>query len=121
MRQIAAEVRRRAPRARLIFVDYVAVLPPTGHCAVAPLADADADTARAIDARLRQITAQVARESGAGLLEASVVTREHHACAADPWINGFAKPDPAAPVAFYHPRLAGMTAVAEALDRMLTR
>jgi lysophospholipase L1-like esterase len=31
--QIAGEVRRRAPQARLVFVDYTTVLPPTGTCA----------------------------------------------------------------------------------------
>jgi hypothetical protein len=102
-------------------VEYQAVLPPTGHCVAAPLSDADADIVRAMDIRLRAITADVARDSGAGLLRASAVTRDHHVCAAEPWMNGYSKPDPAAPKAFYHPTLAGMTAVAEALDRMLPR
>lgn len=119
MQRIAAEVRRRSPRARLVFVDYVTVLPPSGGCARTPLADSDAEVARGIDARLRRITAEVARDSGADLLRASEITREHHACAADPWINGFARPDPAAPQAFYHPTRMGMTAVADALDRLL--
>jgi lysophospholipase L1-like esterase len=117
--QIAGEVRRRAPRARLVFVDYVSVLPSSGGCERTPLATADAAAARAIDARLRQITGEVAKASGADLMKASEVTRDHHACAADPWIHGYSRPDPAAPVAFYHPTLAGMTAVAEALDRLL--
>jgi lysophospholipase L1-like esterase len=121
LQRIAVQVHRRSPQARLVFVDYVTVLPPAGGCALTPLPEADAETARAIDARLRQITATVARGNGAQLLEASRVTRAHHACAAEPWINGYAKPDAAAPQAFYHPKLAGMTAVAEALDQALGR
>jgi len=119
LRLIAEQVRRRAPNAQLVFVDYVTVLPLAGHCAAVPLPDADADLARAIDLRLRQITAQVARDAGARLLQAGDLTREHHACATDPWINGYVRPDPASTVVGFHPRLAGMTAVADALDRLL--
>jgi len=121
MRSIAREVHRRSPDARLVFVDYVTVLPPMGHCDAAPMSDADADQARNLDARLRQITAQVALENGAELLDASAVTRGHDACAPDPWINGFARPDSPVPVVGFHPRLAGMRAVADALDLLLAR
>ena len=120
MARIATEVHRRSPAARLVFVDYVTVLPPTGQCAVAPLSDADADSARALDLRLRQITAAAARDGGAELLAAGALTRDHHACAAEPWINGLFGPDPRVPVVGFHPRREGMTAVAEALDRLLS-
>ena len=119
MRSIAKEVHRRSPDARLVFVDYVTVLPPMGHCDAAPMSDADADQARSVDARLRQITAQVALENGAELLDASAVTHGHDACAPDPWINGFPRPDSPVLVVGFHPRLAGMKAVAHALDRLL--
>ncbi len=119
MARISAEVHRRSPAARLVFVDYVTVLPPTGQCAVAPLSDADADSARALDLRLRQITAAAARDGGAELLAAGALTRDHHACAAEPWINGLFGPDPRVPVVGFHPRLEGMTAVAAALDGLL--
>jgi len=122
MSMIATEVKRRSPLAQLVFVDYVTVLPSTGSCAIAPLADVDASLARMIDSRLRAITARTAGDHGALLLEASRLTREHHACAADPWVHGFPAPDPAAvPVPAYHPKLAGMTAIAEALDALLPR
>ena len=75
----------------------------------------------ATDARLRRLTAAVALENGATLLRAGDLTRDHHVCAADPWMNGYAKPDLAHPVAVYHPVKAGMTAVADALDRLLGR
>lgn len=121
LQQIAAEVRRRSPQARLIFVDYATVLPASGRCAAMPLSDEDADLSRAIDLRLRRLTAAVALENGAGLLRAGEVTRDHHVCAAEPWMNGYVKADPAHPVAVYHPVKAGMTAVADALDRLLGR
>lgn len=121
MRRIATEVHRRSPDARLIFVDYVTVLPPEGHCDAVPMSDADADQARTLDARLRQLTEQAALDNGAELLDASAVTRGHDACAPDPWINGFVRPDSPVPVVGFHPRLAGMTAIADALDRLLAQ
>jgi hypothetical protein len=86
-----------------------------------PLSDEDAALSRAIDARLRRLTAAVALENGAALLRAGDLTRDHHVCAPEPWMNGYVKPDPAHPVAVYHPVRAGMTAVADGLDRLLGR
>lgn len=119
MREIAAQVRRRAPGARLVFVDYLAVLPPQGTCAATPLTPDQADASRAIARRLAEITARAAKSSGADLVTASAQSIGHDACAREPWMNGY--PRPGAPVdgLFYHPNLAGMTAVADALDRML--
>jgi lysophospholipase L1-like esterase len=119
LRLIVSRVRARSPQARLVFVDYATILPPGTPCSRAPMSDADAGVARRLAARLAQITADVARESGADLLAASKLTRDHHACAADPWMNGMAAPGPDAPAAPFHPKLAGMTAVADALDRLL--
>ena len=121
MRAIAAEVRRRAPAARVVFVEYPTVLPPHGSCAAAPLSDADADALREVARRLLLITARVAKDAGADLVPAARLTAAHGACSTDPWMNGF--PSPGAPVkgAPYHPNLAGMTAVADALDRLISR
>ena len=123
LRAIAAEVRRRAPQARLVFVDYVAIIPPAGGaCAAVALTPQQADQARAIAARLAALTEQVARDSGAGIVKASQLTRGHEACSKDAWAWGYefpsAEPFGSAP---YHPRLPAHTAVARALDAMLQR
>lgn len=119
LRNIAAEVRRRAPAARLVFVQYPVVLPAHGTCPTAPLSAAQADTSRRIAQRLAEITDHVAKESGADVLQTQFLSAGHDVCAKDAWMNGY--PRPGAPVtgAMYHPNLAGMTAVAKALDRML--
>ncbi|CAN7193913.1 SGNH/GDSL hydrolase family protein [Phenylobacterium sp. LjRoot219] len=119
LRAIAAEVRRRAPAARLVFVQYPVVLPAQGTCAATPITDAQADAGRRIAAQLAAITARAAKDAGADLLAADQLSGGHDACAQNAWMNGF--PRPGAPVAgvFYHPNLAGMTAVAAALDRLL--
>lgn len=111
---IAAEVRRRAPDAKLIFVDYLTVLPSGSLCSATPFDPARAKQARAKATRLAAITAQASRNSGAALIRASHLSRRRDACAATPWMNGLVQD--AAP---YHPNLAGMTAVADALERKL--
>jgi len=118
---IARMVHQRSPSARLVFVDYATLLPPKGHCDAMPLTDQDADRARAVARRLLTLTEQAAREGSADVLRASDATRGHGACAKEPWMNGFARPGGPAPGAVYHPTQAGMTAVAEALDRYLGR
>lgn len=117
LRAIAVEVQRRAPRARLVFVDYFTVLPTKGHCpSRLPVSDAELDKARALAERLRTITATVARESGAVLVEASRITEPHNICSADPWFFGWTFPKPGAwgPTA-YHPKAAAMSAIARAI------
>ena len=118
MNEIAAQVHARAPKAKLVFVDYLTVLPATGVCAATPLSAADADASRETARRVVEITRRASRERGAVVVSASTLSVGHDVCGAAPWMNGFPVP---AGTAAYHPNLAGMTAVAEALDRQLGR
>lgn len=115
---IAREVRRRAPRALIVFVDYQAVLPPDGVCAATPVGDAQADASRALAQRLEEITARVARRNDAFLLRASRLSRGHSACAPEPWMHGVVDRSQGAS---YHPNLAGVSAIANALDDLMPR
>ena len=119
LRQIIAEVHRRAPRARLVIVDYLTILPPTGGCAVMPLSPAQAHSSRGIAQRLNEITVLVAKETGTEFIPASKISEGHDVCAKDAWLNGYPSPDVPVEPTFYHPRLAGMTAIADALDRQI--
>lgn len=116
---IAAEVRRRAPQARLVFVDYVTLVPGDALCPTLPLSAPAAETARATAARLSQLTATVALRSGADLIKASELSKDHHICAEDSWSTGFVPPAGAVGLSIYHPKLEAMTAIAEALDAQL--
>jgi lysophospholipase L1-like esterase len=116
--QIAGEVHRRAPAARLVFVDYTTVLPAEGTCPVLSLTAAQAAASREINRRVVEITARVARASGGALVAASAITAAHDACSADPWVNGSLPPPGGAA---FHPRLQAHAAIALALDRLLWR
>ena len=121
MDSIAKEVRRRAPSARLVFVDYLTVLPSTGSCAATPLSEAEADADREIARVLAAITVKAAADNGADVLQASKLSEGHDACSTDPWMNGYPRPE--APVAgtLYHPNIKGMTAIADALEKLLAK
>ena len=118
MASIVAAIRERAPKARIVLVEYPAILPPQGACAATPLTEADADAARTKAARLLSITREAAAAGGASVIAAAEFSRGHDACAVEPWMNGYPAPPGGAP---YHPNLAAMTAIAEALDTALPR
>ncbi len=119
MDAIAKEVRRRAPEAQIVFVDYLAVLPETGTCRATPLDEFAADGARYTARRLAEITRKVAGENGASIVTASEFSKGHDACSAEPWMNGYPRPEAPIMGALYHPNAAGMTAVADALEQLL--
>lgn len=121
LERIVQEVRRRAPAARLVFVDYFNVLPERDLCPQTPLPEAAAAQARATAARLAKLTATVAERHGVEVLRLSELSRGHDACAKAPWVTGFIPQPGAVRFTPYHPNLQGMTAAADALDRMLGR
>ena len=111
---VVTAVRTRAPQARIVFVQYPAVLPPVGVCARTPMMEDEADRLRATAARLVTITDEVAQAEKVDVVRFSVRSAEHDACAADPWISGYVDASgQKAPVPY--PNLAGMTAVADDL------
>jgi lysophospholipase L1-like esterase len=108
---IGETIRRRAPRARVLFVDYLTVLSPAGTKAP-PLSDADAALGRHIAGALETMTAEAAEQTGCEIVRAGEASREHHAWSDEPWTNGFGLPFPGRPAPM-HPNAAGMRAVAE--------
>lgn len=118
LRAVVAAVRSRSPRATLVLVDYLQLLPEQGGCALTPLSAAQADEARRSAQALAALTQALAQESGVLLLRASALSASHHVCADQPWVWGYPATDGGAP---YHPNAQGMQAVAEALDQLLPR
>jgi lysophospholipase L1-like esterase len=111
LRDVGATVRGRAPNARVLFVDYLTLLPPAGRTA-APLSNADADLGRYIAATLEEHTADAAGATGCEVVKAGEASREHHAWSGDPWTVRFGMPWPGRPAPL-HPNAEGMRAVAD--------
>jgi len=110
LRAVGRAVRQRSPRARVLFVDYLTLLPPDGVGAP-PMSPAHADLGRAVADGLERITAAAAAETGCEVVGAAAASREHHAWSSDPWTTGFVWPVPGRPAPL-HPNAAGMRAVA---------
>ncbi|MBB2989326.1 lysophospholipase L1-like esterase [Mycolicibacterium iranicum] len=107
---VGREVRRRAPHASVLFVDYLTLLPAAG--AAPPLGAADLTLGRHVASTLAQLTADAAQVTGCGLVRAAEASREHHAWSARPWTTRFGLPVPGRPAPL-HPNAEGMRAVAD--------
>jgi lysophospholipase L1-like esterase len=107
---VGRTVRERAPRARVVFVDYLTLLPPAGLGAE-PLSAQDADLGRHVAAELERVTAEAAMATGCEIVKASEASRAHHAWSSDPWTTRLHLPRRGRPFPF-HPNEAGMRAVA---------
>lgn len=111
---VGRAVRERAPGARIVFVDYLTLLPPAGVSAP-PLPDADADLGRHVAATLERHTADAAAATGCEVVHAAAASKDHHAWSSEPWTTTPARyvvPLPGRPAPL-HPNAAGMRAVAE--------
>lgn len=113
LRAVGRAVRRRSPQARVVFVDYLTLLPPPGRAAF-PLRERYVDQGRRTAQRLEAVTAAAAAATGCELVSAGAASRDHHAWSEDPWTVGATLPLPGRPLA-YHPNAAGMRAVADLL------
>jgi lysophospholipase L1-like esterase len=117
---VGTALRQRAPGARILFVDYLTILPPAGTPAP-PLPQADADLGRHVAATLQRLTADAAAATGCEVVGAAAASRDHHAWSAEPWTTRPARygvPLPGRPAPL-HPNGAGMRAVAELLAAQL--
>jgi lysophospholipase L1-like esterase len=103
-------VRKLSPHARVLFVDYLTLLPPTGEKSP-PLKREHADLARHLADRLAELTAEAAAATGCEVVRVAETSRDHHAWSVDPWTVGATIPLPGRPLA-YHPNATGMRAVA---------
>ena len=112
--RVVETVRRHAPQARIVLVDYLSVLgpEPTGYGSL-PLTEDEARQVTAAAASLAAAFERAASAGGAGLVRASAASARHGTGSADPWVTGlkFGIPFTGGPVP-YHPTLAGMSAVA---------
>ena len=118
---VVEAVRRRAPDARVVLVDYLTVLGTDATPSVTGLTAAQIEQGRAIATGLAEATAGAATTTaGAELLAVSEPNAGHGVGAPEPWITGVELGLPWTGGALpFHPTLAGMVAVAERLVALL--
>ena len=115
---IIGEVRRRAPKAQLVLVNYPVVLPASGSCERLGLSTEQVAQMRGIAQKLAEVTYAAAEGHGALLMDAARLSEGHDVCAQNSWMKGMHPPGGllGAPL---HPTLEGMTAIARGLDELL--
>ena len=117
--RVLAEVRRRAPAARIVLVDYLTILPPDPDVPTGRLPAAVAAWGREVASRLSAETRAAAGRHGCGFVAASAASRDWHAWSAAPWTRRYGLwPRDGAP---FHPNQAGMRAVADLLAAEVSR
>ncbi len=112
------EIRRRAPRATILLVGYLRLVPDRGTCRQLPLAAGDYAEGRRISQVLDRALQQSARRTRVPFVDMYRVSKGHDICAADPWVNG-AVTDRRKALA-YHPLAAGMRADADRVAAALS-
>ena len=108
---LLAAVRERAPRAQIVCVDYLTVLPPAFREDL-PFREPDYLRLAALAADLNAAIADAAAVPDVELVRASEHSTQHHAWSEDPWTSGWTPPWTRGGAAF-HPTSSGMAAVAE--------
>ena len=107
-------IHARSPSARVLVVNYAAILPHSGPGCwpVVPLSEGDVPYVRAKQEELNQMLATQAAANGAELVDWYEASRGHDACQPPgvKWVEGAAPMNAAAPV---HPNLLGMIGAAD--------
>ncbi|HEV7233028.1 MAG TPA: GDSL-type esterase/lipase family protein [Sphingorhabdus sp.] len=115
------QVKAKAPMARIIVVDYLAVAPQHGRCAALGLSKDETRRGRAVASALASRIRSAARTAGIELVPVSRLLRKGHVCASTPLVSGWYDDDGKRHAVPFHPNAAGMDAVAEALAKVVVR
>ncbi|MFW2349643.1 SGNH/GDSL hydrolase family protein [Qipengyuania sp.] len=115
---IALAVRESAPAARIVFVQYVSLVPDR-PCDSTAMPAGYAVRTRRIGRRLAEATVRAAEAAQVEVFPADRLSREHTACAPVPWAKGGTATVGDQPGAPWHPNALGHREIAAALATML--
>lgn len=114
--EVLSGIHERSPRAKVIVVGYLRLVPESGGCwPQVPVSKGDIPFMDGVEERLNAMLAEQAGAGGAEFLDAYADSEGRDMCAGsgEKWVEGIIPSQPAFPI---HPNAAGMRAVA---DRML--
>ena len=117
---VITAVDERAPRARVVLVDYLPLFGLTTRAGRDIPFDDDALTAlRPLQEAVEEAFEHAADETGVELLAASELGRGHELGSPEPWVSGMLE-GMSAVAGSFHPNRAGMEAVGRALAKFVT-
>ncbi|WP_049797400.1 GDSL-type esterase/lipase family protein [Kribbella flavida] len=119
--EVVKRAQERAPRARVLLVDYLAVVGPATRPRLdVPLNEEQLPSIALMADRLAGVFAAAAERTGAELVAVSELSKQHAVGSPEPWTTGFTVRPPALGGFMpYHPNAAGMAAVADLIARHL--
>lgn len=115
---IGRQVAARAPNARLVFIQYVTLV-PAAPCETARIDGAAMAATREIGRRLADLTSRAASQTGALVLPMDQLSHGHTTCDAVRWSNGSGSGITPGDGTAWHPTSAGMQAIANELEKLL--
>ncbi len=118
LEQVARSVRERAPHARIVFVQYVSLVPEE-LCASTPLDTRAQAEARELASRLASVTRAAAKTTGAMVLDLDQLSQQHTPCDPESWSRGFAAGYDGSEGAPWHPTALGHAEIADLLATLL--
>ena len=110
--QVLDGIHQRSPRATVLLVGYLRLLPPVGSCYPGfPIARGDVPYVDGVEQRLTAMLTDQASNHGAVFVDAYTASMGHDACQPPgvKWVEGTA---PTSPALAFHPNATGMDAVA---------
>ena len=117
-------IKARAPKARILLVDYQTVVPTDGAtCAATPLDSQQIQYFTKFAKSLAGSTKRAAASQGVQLVRLAKASRDHNVCSDDPWMTGwvFGQDMLSGGVLAYHPNAEGMAAAADLVVEGLTQ
>jgi lysophospholipase L1-like esterase len=116
--EILDEVKKRAPKARILVITYLSLMPHDLACAATPFTNRDVLWFAGIENRLAGAISSAAEQRDIDVLDAHEMSQDHNVCTGHKaWVNG-PRPKPRDGILF-HPNGAGERAVAAAVDDYL--
>jgi len=112
------EIAKRAPRAAVLVVDYLRLMPQDSPCAATPFAHRDVVWFAGVERRLSNAVKSAAERRELEVVDAHALSEDHDVCAGrDAWVNG---PRPKnLDGLLFHPNAAGERALAKAVIERL--
>ena len=117
--RIVEGVHSRAEGARVVLVDYLTVI-GAGTSGATLFDDAERDLFLRMRTSLEGAYERAAERSGADLVRASGLSRDHGLDSPEPWVTGLLT-DPRVSAGSFHPNALGMERVADDLVRLLVQ
>ncbi|MFL6091147.1 MAG: SGNH/GDSL hydrolase family protein [Aeromicrobium sp.] len=117
---ILDDVERRAPKARILVITYLSLMPNDLACSATPFTDRDVLWFAGVESRLAAAIASAAEQRDIDVLDAHRMSQDHNVCTGrKAWVNG-PRPKPLDGI-LYHPNRVGERELASHVEAWIRK